>query len=367
MTHVRTIRPLFLSLAALAIALALLASETAHAGAISVDNGDAACSDATGVPYCTIGAAVAAAGPGDMINVYPGVYAESVDLSTMGTPGDITLATVNDDGLPSPGTASIEPLAGSAIWTSDVFPGQITIDGFVANDAATFSGISLRLGDAAVVRNVTANGNAEDGLQIDANNHAITVENSTFNDNFGDGFNPFDTTAPLIVSNVTANGNAEDGMELNVSGDVTVVEVTANGSQGIGFGGDGIAISTVGEVQIYGVVANNNLNDGISTDSGTSTTGVAGLTGPSSVLLEDSSAAGNGDDGFEFDATGSVTVTRSFGFENGDDGFDILASTVTATDSRANNNGSEGFEVERPHPSPSRDQPPTAMATTVST
>ncbi len=85
--------------------------------------------------YTTISAGVAAATGGDTIYVFPGTYAESVDLDTMSLPGNISLVTVDGSGTPTPGTATIDPGAaggpgtGAAITSWDFYD-NVTVDGF---------------------------------------------------------------------------------------------------------------------------------------------------------------------------------------------------------------------------------------------
>ena len=65
--------------------------------------------------FTTIQAGVNAAGPAPaVVNVFPGTYAESVNLSLMGsaiagTPGDLTLQTLNAAGVPTPGPSASCP------------------------------------------------------------------------------------------------------------------------------------------------------------------------------------------------------------------------------------------------------------------
>jgi len=119
---------LLLRLGLLALVMLLsgsLLTFPAYAVTLQVNNG-VTCSDVTGNPYCTIGAAVAAANAGDTIEVFSGNYAESVDLSTMNTPGDITLIAID-----GPGTVTVSPDTGPAFYNSaSPFPGDVTIDGF---------------------------------------------------------------------------------------------------------------------------------------------------------------------------------------------------------------------------------------------
>lgn len=334
-----------MTVAALAVLVALVgqAGGPVRAGALNVDQGDVGCS-LTGSPYCTIEAAVEDAQPGDTIHVFPGTYAESVDLSEMSAPGDISLVSVDAGGTPTASTVAIESPAGAAIETSaGAFPGAVTIDGFTVSSPDD-NGIFVDAGGPVTIRNVTASDNGEDGVLIRGNNHPVNVSDSQLNGNAGDGLNVFSSSALVTVTNVTANENDEDGMELNVGGDVEVSGSTASGNLGIGFGGNGIHVPTSGSVTVTDTTTDSNLNDGVGTDVA-SETGVSGLEGASEVTIVDSSSSGNGDDGYELDASGTVTVTNSTTFENGDDGFDSTGDDVVISGARGANNGDRGFEI----------------------
>ena len=84
----------------------------AYAVTRQVNNG-VACSDVTGNPYCTIGAAVAAANAGDTIHVYSGNYAETVTLDGPCDLDDsITVqveAAPDSDGDPTPSPPTPTP------------------------------------------------------------------------------------------------------------------------------------------------------------------------------------------------------------------------------------------------------------------
>ena len=84
----------------------------AYAVTRQVNNG-VACSDVTGNPYCTIGAAVAAANAGDTIDVYSGNYAETVTLDgSCDLDDSITVqveAAPDSDGDPTPSPPTPTP------------------------------------------------------------------------------------------------------------------------------------------------------------------------------------------------------------------------------------------------------------------
>ena len=307
-----------------------------HAGGLNVDQGDAGCSDATGTPYCTIGGAVGDAVSGDSINVLPGTYAESVDLGGMATPGAISLRAVDAGGQPTEGIVTIDSPAGPAITNSVApFPGTIFIDGFITNSPDD-AGIGLSIGGTLTIFNVISNGNGGDGIRVNGNDNTITVSDSMLNDNEGDGFNPFNTSAHLTVTNVTTNGNAEDGMELNGSGSVSVSDSTANGNLGTVFGGNGIVTLATGSVTMTHVTANENAGDGVFTE------GLAAA----SVTVNDSTGNDNGESGFDLEAAGDVTIKASEAHRNFSDGFQVnTGGVVTISDTNADRNR-DGFDVE---------------------
>lgn len=328
------ISAVMLAVFAIVAAVAVQGGLPARAGALNVDQADGACSDVSGAPYCTIGGALADASGGDTIKIFPGTYAESVDLSAMGTPGDISLFSVDTGGVPTASTVAIESPAGPAITnTVPQFPGVVTIDGFTVSSPDD-AGIDLSAGGDAIIRNVTANENGGDGVTVNGNGHAITLSDSTLSENAGDGFNPFNTSAPLIVTNVIANFNGQDGMELNVSGPVSISGSTTNGNLGIGFGGNGVNTPTDGALTIADSRADDNVSDGFEAH------------GASSISVSGSVADSNGNDGMQLDADGDVTIVDSVAAENDDDGYQIASGgDVEMTDSHAATNGDDGFEI----------------------
>jgi hypothetical protein len=71
--------------------------------------------------YTSIGAAVAASVAGDTVYVLPGLYPESVNLSTMAEPGDLRLITTNSKATPSPRTATVDPGAPGGSGAGEAF------------------------------------------------------------------------------------------------------------------------------------------------------------------------------------------------------------------------------------------------------
>ena len=250
---------------------------------------------ASGCDYTTIQAAVNAAGAGDVIDVYPDTYNESVDLG--GHSGALTLRTVNAAGTPTPGTATVNGSGSPAFETSSVHAGNVTIEGFIVK--STNEGISIRVNSDVVIRNVTANGTGDDGIHVRQASGHVTVEDSTANDNQRDGFDLDDIDGNLTVSRCTANGNRDDGFDIDViGGSVTITASTANRSDG----DDGFNLNDIDEnVTITGCTANDNPEDGIYVYD------VAG-----DLEISNCTAIGNGEAGTDpVSVQGDVRITDS--------------------------------------------------------
>ncbi len=309
------------------VVLLLAVSQSAgsvHAASLNVDQGDPACSDVTGTPYCTIGAAVTDANAGDTINVFPGTYAEQVDLNDMNTQGDITVITVDASGTSTPSTVTVSPPNGAAFLADGPFPGSITIDGFVV-DSPDEDGILLVATGNVSIANVTANavGDAtdsdltgDDGVDVTSTDGEVAVTDSTGNDNAGDYADGFDLKA--------------------YEGNVAVTNTTANNNTGA-LDNDGIDIyDTGGNATITGATANGNSDSGVAID------GIFG-----NAAISDSGAANNGGDGFYVLAGGNLAVTNVTANDNSDEGFEIDdAEDATFNGVTASGNESDGIDIE---------------------
>jgi hypothetical protein len=142
--------------------------------------------DCNGSGLGSIQEAVDLAVGGDIIEICPGNYAESVNLSNMSSIGDITLRKATGQ----PGTVLIDPDSGNGIFIEETGPfiGNITIEDI----SITGGEYGIKLSDCCldgtyiignvILRRVTANENGEDGALIYALG-AVTIENSTFNSN----------------------------------------------------------------------------------------------------------------------------------------------------------------------------------------
>jgi len=237
---------------ALVVPLLLAFAAPVLAATLRVNNG-VACSDLTGNPYCTIQAAVDAAGDGDVIHVYPGTYDESVDLG--GHSGALTLRTVNDAGVPTPGTVTVDHEGNEAEFYT-TFPGMdgdLTIDGFVVHSA--YPGIEVEVdgGPCAnrnvLIQNVTATETADDGIRVSADGN-VTIRNCIASDNDESGIHVTGAGGDVVITDCTANGNGYYGIwvslpraastetgvaAVNGWGDVTISNSTANYNEADGF------------------------------------------------------------------------------------------------------------------------------------
>jgi hypothetical protein len=290
---------------AIAIVVFLLAvSQSAgsvRAASLNVDQGDPSCSDVTGMPYCTIGAAVTDANASDTINVFPGTYAEQVHLNDMNTQGDITVIAVDASGTPTPGAVTVSPTTGAAFLADGPFPGSVTIDGFVV-ESPDADGILVVATGGVSIANVTANavGDATDSGDFTGD----------------DGVDVTSTAGDVAVTDCTANDNTgdyADGFDLKAyEGNVTVTNTTANNNTGT-LDNDGIDIyDTSGDATVTGATANDNSETGVAID------GIGGV-----ATITNSTANDNGGEGFLAVSVTSVSVDGVTAMGNGGDGMDI--------------------------------------------
>ena len=310
--------------------LFVMAAPVSAAGTIRVDGDAAGCVANSGTPYdvvyCKIQHAVADASPGDTVHVYPGTYDEGVDLSQMGSEGDITLITVNANGNPTPGTVTVDnSLDAPEIYTGDPpFNGHVTIDGFVLR--SEFSAIDVWVGGLqapgaevglvptltknVVIRNVDASYTGGDGIEARADGN-VTITNCTTNSNNGVGIYVHDTWGDVTIAGCTSNANS--CTLTSEYGGTPTCEAS------------GIFVrSAGGKVTISDCTTNNNVDDGIRVDA--------------SLIGEASAAAVIGPD--------QVTIERCTAKQNVDDGIDVhVFSALAVTDCKTNGNGQDGIRV----------------------
>ena len=315
------------------VVLLLAASQSAgsvHAASLNVDQADPNCETGPGTPYCTIGAAVNAANAGDTINVFPGTYAESVDLGTMAVPDDITLVTVDASGTPTPSTVTVSPTTGEAFLADGPFPGNITIDGFNVTSPDS-DGIRLITSGEVVIQNVTAN-SALHGFWLEDSTD-VSLSGLTSNGNGHDGFTIVDS-GTVSVSDCAGSNNGEVGFDIVASGTVTV-----SGSAGNGNGIDGIRLETPGVITVTGSTANNNGNEGFFVPAG------------GNLAVTNATANDNGDEGFEIDDVDEdATFDGVTANGNVNDGIDIEpvevdVNNVTVVNSRFESDVDDGIDL----------------------
>lgn len=178
--------------------------------------------------FTTFAAAVANAGPGPAaVFLFPGTYAESVDLSSMGSaigsgPGVLGVASVDASGQVAPGAvvdsgAPGGPGTGPAVQAVS-FPAALVLDGLVLRSPDSH-GLLLPLAGAPVrLRRLVASGNP--------GGHGVLV--------LADPAIPSEVEA----DDLRAEGNGSRGVVL-VADRVVATDVTArnNGEEGIALGG----------------------------------------------------------------------------------------------------------------------------------
>lgn len=133
---------------------------------------------------------------------------------------------------------------------------------FIGND----DGLDLELiAGAIVIDHVVANGNSDEGLEVD-DSGSITVTNSVFKNNFEAGLD-MDDVGSVFVDRVTATHNGEHGLQIESEDDEdefsVIASVVISNSVFSNNVGDGIQIvaqgeATVESVAIISVRANSN-------------------------------------------------------------------------------------------------------------
>ena len=290
--------------------------------------------------FTTIQVGVNNAGPAPaLVNVFPGTYAESVDLGLMGSAiagsaGDLTLRTVDSAGTPAAGTVNVLPAAGAALRDSlSPFPGNVTIEGFTVkspNDTGILlSGVTGTL----TLADIVCDGNAIEGLVAGISAGDMRISNSSFSGNLGgSGIHvkgPTDVTFDLV----TADGNMGSGASFTMSG--TLVISHSSFSQNTN--GNGLNFFDPVDVTVDEVVADGNQNTGadfsmtgvlrISNSSFSNTKNGGGLifSNPSDVIFEAVVADGNQNSGADFSMSGALRITHS-SFSNAKNGGGLIFS-----------------------------------------
>jgi hypothetical protein len=354
-------------LAILAIVLVVRVAPSAHAGASTVyadGDGNRACASLTPC-YLTIQTAVNnAGGPEDAeVRVFPGTYAESVNLSTLSSAGNHTLAnlalkTVDATGNPAAGTATIHGNAPISTGGQN-FPKDVTLDGFVI-EATKADGVYIHTLGSITIHHTSVNnpgdGNADDGddgfdLATEGGG-SVTIDDSSAqhaHGNLGDGFQIV-TSGGATLHNVQANDNVgtQDNVGINMpdsQGDITLDGVTANGNSE-----EGIYVYTTGTIFLSGEASDNSgfhgadlfteLGYGPVAQSSTQQVNPA-------ITVKGLTASGNADDGLIAQAGGDILVRETQANENDTRGMSLLsAGSVDLIDSHVENNVEQGVYIE---------------------
>jgi uncharacterized repeat protein (TIGR01451 family) len=213
-----------------------------------------------GGDFATIQAAVDAAEPDTIINICPGTYQESVNLSEMASIGNITLQ--KDPAIA--GDVLINPNVGVGIWITPNLPffGNITLKNIkvLADDTGIDLGTytfppRFVLGNV-IFSNVDASQNNGFGSYIRATG-VVTIEQSQFISNTYTGLRILADLNYLLgaavpsepprvyINGAVANRNGEDGIMVESSGKIEVYNTEANENgdpENIGSYGSGIFI-----------------------------------------------------------------------------------------------------------------------------
>jgi len=330
-------------------------------------------------PFCTISAAVKAAGAGDTVHVASGLYREQVTIPATAT--GLTLdadpsATVT--GADSLGAAVWTATAGSA-WSTPLTPASVPAQVFAGGnrlskapgadqttsgswfyDAASktlyvdLGGASPAAGDrlevstrtyGVLVRgtsNATVAGltvvraNSAD-VQLDTATSGSTVRGVTARESASYGI--ADTGGQNdTVTGVTAGDNVSNGVLMKATTGSTVTGSTSssNGFHGISVqGGSGATVRgnrTTGNVRPGSRVA----------------AGIDVSSSSTNATVEDNTSYGNDDSGIEI-YTGSTgaTVRRNVSYDNGDHGVDVSAAAgATVVSNTVVGNSASGLNVE---------------------
>lgn len=138
----------------------------------------------------------------------------------------------------------------------------VTLIGAVAKDNNS-AGIIIE-SRGAILKNIVANDNDYDeGISVYLSGGSALLENVVASENYHEGVEieayPGIVT-PVVLKDVNANGNEETGIDITVLGPVTLTNIGVNDTNG---GGDGIYISTNGAVNIKNAMVIWNEGNGI--------------------------------------------------------------------------------------------------------
>lgn len=359
------------------LAIAFSPGQTEAGGIIYVDAGGTCGGESP--CYDTIQDGVNNASPLTDVLVFPGTYAESVNLSDMGSAigggmGRIGIYAIDETGEFTAGLATIDagaaggPGAGAAIFNEGVFGGAIEIGGFVVDSPDT-DGIRLKTGEgyiqidavsadsvgdgAATGSDSTVRGSGDDAFDLESLSGDIGVTNSMGNGASGpsgDGFDIRNATGGIFISGSTGEDNlgAEHSQAFDLftsnGGNVVVGDSTARGSNNNGFFVTTEAGSEpAGNVMISGSLSEGNGSRGFDFE-GSIDQGLGGA-----VTIINSTARDNTLDGFMFDdIDGPIEMSGLTAEDNGTDGVRAVDTRgpISVAGTTSSDNGGDGLDID---------------------
>jgi hypothetical protein len=173
------------------------------ASLLNVDNGNLACSDATGDPFCTIQAAINAANPGDTINIAAGTYAETLSL--------VDKNNIIIDGAGE--NVTIVDAHSSLGYGWDLRASGVVLKDFtfVGPTAGTYgikvSGLEPVPATGFTIQNVTIQNSKKTGLDINGVN-GVTITDVTVTNTVGGAGIAFTDVNNATLTNINTSGNA---------------------------------------------------------------------------------------------------------------------------------------------------------------
>jgi hypothetical protein len=321
----------------------VVASASAQAAVQTFVDGAGLCNGQTPC-FTTIQAGIKNAGPAPAgVFVFPGTYAESVNLGLMGSviggsAGDLMLRAVDSMGVPTTGGVNIFPGAGPALRNSlTPFVGNLQIDGFTVK-SLNDTGIALGSVQGSVtLGNITSDGNAAAGFTASITMGFLSVSSSSFSNNLNGSGLDFTAASGAGFEDVTADGNAGSGAVFTVTN--AVVNATRS-SFSHNTNGDGLNFSGASGVSFDHVTADANQNTGavfsvagpvnVSDSSFSDAVNGPGLnfSTATDVTFDGVTADDNQNTGAEFSLTGMLSVHFS-SFSGAKNGSGLNFSTAT--------------------------------------
>ena len=245
-------------------------------------------------------------------------------------------------------------------WNSDVTLNDIVISGVTSGN----NGLTVKTTGNITLHNVKSNNNSAGvgGAKLDntsGSGTSITIGsdssgNSEFSNNGSQGLAVY-SNGDITLMDVTAEGNTNNGAYLDNTGSstsstVTVGNSTFGDSAATGNGLAGLKVYSNGDITLTDVIADNNSDSGAHLDNTSSTT--------AGTVMVDNSMGGefsaNELAGLRVYSNGDITLTSVTADNNGDSGAHLdntgssTSSTVTVDNSTGgefNTNGLAGLRV----------------------